>query len=149
MSKTLKSLRVLFTNFIICIAAGHGAGPIILIELFSIYSLIFEGEIAFNSGDFPQFSLTNSYENMTMYFLLFSFLGQIVFLISYFKFFKIAVKKVVRFLGILLMLFGFFLIIKNLLNDGLAFFSFVTGIPFLFFILLEIKLSCRNPEIQV
>lgn len=139
MSKTLKSLRVLFTNFIICIVAGHGAGPIILIELFSIYSLIFEGEIAFNSGDFPQFSLTNSYENMTMYFLLFSFLGQIVFLISYFKFFIIAVKKVIRFSGILLMLFGFFLITKNLLKDEVVIFTFVTGLPFLYFVFLEVK----------
>lgn len=139
MIKTLKSLGVLFTNFIICVAAGHGAGPIILIELFSINSIIFEGEIAYNGGEFPTFSLGNSYENMIIYFLLFSFIGQLFFLISIFNFFKNKINLSLKLIGIFIMLFGFFLITKNLLNEGLAVFTFVTGIPFLCFVFLEIK----------
>lgn len=142
MSNTLKSLGVLFTNFIICIAAGHGVGPIFLLEIFCIEELL-----SFNKSSesfyttLPKFSFINTYEEMIVYFILFSAFGQIVFLISYFNFFKMGVKKAVRLSGILLMLFGFFLISKNLVNDGRALFSFVTGIPFLCFIFLEIKLS--------
>ncbi|MFK8061373.1 MAG: hypothetical protein AB8B78_14965 [Polaribacter sp.] len=137
--KKLKSLVVLLTNFIICVAAGHGAGPIILIELFSIKTLLFEGEIAFNGGDFPTFSFNNSYENMIIYFVVFSFFGQVFFLTSYFKFLKLKLKTVFRFIGIISMAFGFFLISKNIFNDGLAVFSFITGIPFLCFLIIEIK----------
>ncbi|WP_026776807.1 hypothetical protein [Polaribacter sp. Hel_I_88] len=139
MIKTLKSLGILVSNFIVCIGAGHGFGPIILIELFSINSLIFEGEFAFNGGDLPSFSFSNSYENMLLYFLLFSFIGQIFFLSSIFKFFNNKINVSLKSLGILSMLFGFFLITKNLFNDGLAVFTFVTGIPFLCFVFLDIK----------
>lgn len=139
MIKKIKTLSVLFSNFIICIGAGHGIGPIILIELFSIYTLIFEGEIAYNSGNFPDFSFSNSYEDMIMYFILYSFVGQIVFTISLLNIFKKSIKISLRLIGILLMLFGFLLISKNLNIDDLSFFSFVTGIPFLFFIFWEIS----------
>ena len=131
MSSKLKSIGVLLTNFLICIAAGHGIGPIVLIEIFSLYTLVFEGEIAYNSGNFSNFSFNNSYEDMIMYFLLFSFIGQLFFIVSHFNFFKKKTKKTLRFIGLLSMLFGFFLISKNVFNDGLAVFTLVTGILFL------------------
>lgn len=143
----LKSLGVLLTNFIICIAAGHGFGPIVLIELLSIYTLIFEGEIAYNSGDFSNFSFSNSYEDMIMYFLVFSFFGQFFFLISLFKFSIPKIKRIFRILGIILMTFGFYLISKNMFNDDLAVFTFVTGIPFLYFFILEL-VSLLSPKFQ-
>ena len=133
----LKSLGVLLTNSIICIGAGHGIGPIILIELFSIKTLLFEGEIAFNGGEFPSFSFSNSYENMITYFIVFSFFGQVIFLISLFKFLNLKMKKIFRYTGLFLMTFGFFLISKNIFYDSLAVFTFVTGIPFLYFLILE------------
>ena len=134
----LKSLRVLLTNFIICIGAGHGFGPIVLIEIFSLKSLLFDGEVDFNGGNLPSFSFNNSYEDMIMYFIICSFFGQILFIISWFKFFKPKIKFLFKFLGILFMSFGFFLISKNINNDNLAFFSIVTGIPFLCFVFLEL-----------
>ena len=140
MIKILKPLGILLTNFIICVAAGHGAGPLLLLEIF-----FFEELLSFNKNTesfyttFPKFSFANPYEDMILYFILFSALGQIFFLISYFKFFRERVKRITRFLGILLMLFGFFLITKNLFHDGLAIFSFVTGIPFLWLVFFEVN----------
>ena len=144
MIKNLKSIGVLLTNLIICIGAGHGFGPIILMEIFSIYSLFLQGEVAFNDANIPHFSFNNSYEDMITYFLLFSFIGQVIFLVSYLKFWKKKIKKIFRTLGILLMLFGFILISKNMFDDGLAVFSFITGLPFLYFVILEIKFSLND-----
>ena len=138
MIKVLKNLGLLISNFIICIGAGHGFGPVILIELFSLNTILFEGEIAFNGGHLPPFSFYNSYEDMLIYFLLLSFLGQFIFIISQFNFINSKFQKYFKFLGILLMVFGFFLITKNLFNDELALFSFVTGVPFLYFVFLEV-----------
>ena len=81
---------------------------------------------------------------MITYFLLFSFKGQVIFLVSYLKFWKKKIKKIFRTLGILLMLFGFILISKNMFDDGLAVFSFITGLPFLYFVILEIKFSLND-----
>jgi uncharacterized membrane protein len=144
MTKGIKSLRVLGTNFMICIGAGHGFGPMILLEFFAIEDLLFNHTSESFYTTLPNFSFMNSYEDMLVYFILFSSLGQIVLLISYFKFFKIKVKRIIRFSGILLMVFGFFLISKNLFSDALAVFSFVTGIPFLYFVVLEIKFSLND-----
>jgi hypothetical protein len=140
MNKALKSIGVLFTNLFICIGAGHGFGPMFLLELFCVEELL-----SFNNSPdsfyttLPNFSFANSYEDMIVYFMLFSAIGQVVFLFSYVNFFKIKLKRIFRFIGISVMLFGFFLITKNLFNDGLAVLTFITGIPFLCFVFLEIK----------
>ncbi len=144
MIKGLKSIGVLIANFIICIGAGHGFGPMFLLEFFSIQDFFFNNSSESFYTTLPSFSFMNSYEDMIVYFLIFSAIGQIILLISYHNFFKIREKKRVRSVGILLMVFGFFLISKNLFSDGLAIFSFVTGIPFLYFVILEIKFSFND-----
>lgn len=140
MIKKIKTFRVLFTNFIICIAAGHGFGPLILLELFSIEELLFGNNSESFCTTLPDFSFMNSYEEMIVYFILFSGMGPKLFLISYLNFFKLKTKEIIRLSGILVMLFGFFLISKNLFTDGLAIFSFITGIPFLYFVLKELSI---------
>lgn len=139
MTKGLKSLRVLGTNFMICIGAGHGFGPMILLEFFAIENLLFNRTSESFYTTLPSFSFINSYEDMLVYFILFSSLGQIILLISYVQFLKIKVKIIIRFSGIMFMVFGFFLISKNLFIDSLAIFSFITGLPFLYFVIMELK----------
>lgn len=132
-----KSLGLLFTNFIICVGFGHGIGPMFLLEFFAMYEF-FLSLSAFEEPLLHSFNWNNSYENMIIYFVLISLLGQVLFSISLFKLSSLN-KKILRFLGIIIMLFGFFLITKDIFKNGLAVFSFVTGIPFLCFILIELK----------
>jgi hypothetical protein len=109
----------------------------ILLDFIAVKEFI----VSFSSVKYPwlhSFNWNNSYENMIMYFILISFLGQLMFLISFFKIRSLN-KKVFRLLGTILMLFGFFLITKDVFKNGLAVFTFVTGIPFLYFVFLELR----------
>lgn len=108
---------ILISSFCILIGAGHGVAPIVL----------FEVAIPFNHNYPFSFVLQPKYELNLAASAIFLLVGQILLFLT-------TVKRVLfaRLFSLFILWIGFFYLVHGVFSgDGLAMFSFCTGIPFL------------------
>ncbi len=123
-----KSLTIwtIVLNFFILVGAGHGLLCIGLLEVAWVIATLTGRHI---NDDFFSLSLAGSYEQSLGAAALFSFLGQLILLLSF------AIKKSsriwIKFLGLSLLWVGYFYLIHNSLEDGVSQLSLFSGLPFL------------------
>lgn len=112
------TIWTLITNLLILIGAGHGVAPIGLLEAWSI-----------TSGRLPHmpFAFSGDYNNTLYLSISISFIGQIILFISMFN-----VKQIIKLIAIIILWIGFTYLTHGIATgDGLSWFSFTFGIPFL------------------
>jgi len=109
------------TNFFIVIGAGHGIAFLGLIEIFWIPYI--------KSEDFS-LSPTAPYDKSLYTAALFSFVGQVLLIISFFPK-RAAGKFWLKAIGLVLLWIGFFYLTHDLMFDNAALLGFRFGIPFL------------------
>jgi hypothetical protein len=123
-----KSLTVwtIVLNFFIIVGAGHGMLCIGLLEIFSIVGVMTGHNI---NDDYFSLSLTVSYDKSLGAVALFSLVGQMLLIISFFikgqKYFW------TKLLGLFFLWIGFYYLTHNIFNDSLSQVGFFVGIPFL------------------
>jgi len=134
---TARTIWTLVLNCLILFGAGHGIGPLVLANIY-----LFAGEKELS------FSLTASYDQSILTAALFSLPGQLLLLVSLMAKGDKS-KYLLRLAGIVLLWIGYFYLVHHFFTNGLARFSFFTGLPFLissvmlFYCLL--KSSDRQP----
>jgi hypothetical protein len=123
-----KSLTIwtLVLDFFILVGAGHGLLCIGILEILSIIAVV-TGH--FISSGFSSFSLTASYDDSLITVGIFSLLGQILIIISFFV--KGQNKFWIKIVGLLFLFTGFYYLTHNFINDGGAQLGLIVGIPFL------------------
>jgi len=109
------------TNFFIVIGAGHGIAFLGLIEIFWIPYI--------NREDFS-LSLTAPYDKSLYAAALFSFVGQVLLIISFFPK-KGASKFWSKAIGLVLLWIGFYYLTHDLRFNNAAWLGFRFGLPFL------------------
>ena len=123
MVKKAKILTIIFHSIII-IAAGHGMGIMLMLDLVSIPSIIKNGF---------ELNLTNEYESRFLITGSISMIGKIVLIVSLFPK-AILIKNILAILGIILLLISFgVLTIGDWFYESLFIISFCSGIPFLMY----------------
>ena len=136
MNKTLgtQTAIVLACNLFIVIPAGHGIGFLALIEIAVLFFRSYEFTLSINKYE-DTFGLAS----------IFSFVGQLVLLGSFF------INKQKVFAGLLitalawLFLGFFFLTFRSLQGETLATISFVTGIPFIISSVILVSKLIKQP----
>ena len=109
-------LTTVILNQLIIILAGHGYGFLIFIE----FSMSF---VSSEKG-----SYLDSYDKSLPLVSIISLIGQIILLIGLF-FYK--EQPVIKWLGLFLLLVGYAILSKFLLDDVKSLYSFCSGLPFL------------------
>jgi hypothetical protein len=106
------------SNTLIIIAAGHGIAPIFFFEVFMLFS--YNGAAKF-------FSLQGNYESTLFAATMISLLGQLILIIGAGR-----DNRLLKLSSLVILWIGFIYLVHNITQgDGLAQFSFVTGLPFL------------------
>ncbi len=124
----MKKLKiwVIISFSLIIIGRGHGIGPLIFIDIFSINQFIENGFTLPNYND-------DDSENHFFIVGLFSLLGKLLILLSILKLIKKEKYKIlISFIGLLCLFISFYKLTFQNWNDGiLKVIVLVTGIPFL------------------
>lgn len=119
---------VLLTSFLILIGYGHGIGPIVLFSLLGL-SIPFIKPTTFDlSYVMENFSIGGSYNDVIPTVGMILTIGFLLLVIAIFL--KRNVKRYITIAGIVVMLFGYLVLVLPL-DEGLRIFSGATGIPFL------------------
>ena len=113
-----KSLTIgtIIANLFILIGAGHGVGPIGIVEVFRFNSYFFHEPIKFSG----------SYDNTIPLSLIISLIGQLLLFVSLFN-----LPKQLKMCAICILWLGFIYLTHNIVTgDKLSWFSFWSGTPF-------------------
>jgi hypothetical protein len=123
-------------NFFIVIGAGHGIGILGLVEIFGLTEMF--------DDDF-KFSILGNYDNRLFTSAFISSVGQLILAISIFIK-QLKLKFNLIYIGLIITLFAFFVLVNDLINSSTDKLSFWTGIPFLIiaFILLIVTTIMRK-----
>ncbi len=111
------TIGILISSLCILIGAGHGVAPMALFEVM----------IPFHHNYPFSFALQRDYELNLGASAIYLFIGQILLFFATFK-----RALIIRLLALFILWIGFFYLVHGVIDgDGLAMFSFCTGIPFL------------------
>ncbi|MBE9662883.1 hypothetical protein [Mucilaginibacter myungsuensis] len=134
------TIGTIAANGLILIGAGHGVGPLLVLEIIFLTG-------GYGSLNELKFSMTGSYNSTITAACLFSFIGTVTLFISLFN-----VPKLYRVTGIVSLWVGFIYIVHSFFRgDNIAAFSFWTGTPFLvcsMILFVKTILSYKEPSAE-
>jgi len=116
---TLRILTLIF-NLLIIIGAGHGIGPLALLEFLSVRELL--------TRDF-QFNISGRYDERLLTVGLISLLGQCVLIFAFFVTEKI--KTSLTIAGCAILLIATYLLTQDAWDLSIDIISLVTALPFI------------------